>query len=152
MTNKPKAIGTAAESAVLKICLPYFPDAHRLVLAGQQDQGDIRLNRDWIVEVKGGAQTAQVGDKKLAGWVDELYAEIVHAGAANGFLVLQRAGFGKPNADRWWAYISLGCLVGMQTGEHIHSDIFDIMVRVELGQLLTVMLLARKTDAVPDAA
>lgn len=149
MTNKPKAIGTAAESAVLKICLPYYPDAHRLVLAGQQDQGDIRLNRDWIVEVKGGAQTAQVGDKKLAGWVDELYAEIGHASADFGFLVLQRAGFGKPNADRWWAYISLGVLVSITATTTLPPDIYDVMVRLELGELLTVMHAAGITDARP---
>lgn len=152
MANRPKQIGTAAETAVLKIVKPYFPDAHRLVLVGQQDRGDIRLNRDWIVEVKGGKQTLQVGDKKLDGWTTELYNEIIHAGATSGFLVLQRAGFGAQNAHRWWAYISLGRLTEMHTGDQIHPDLYGLMVRLELGQLLTVMLLARQTDAVPDAA
>jgi len=88
MVNRPKQIGTAAETAVTRACLPYFPDAERRALHGDADQGDIKLNRDWIVEVKGGKQTIQVGDKQMTKWVNELWAEIGHSGAQYGFLVL----------------------------------------------------------------
>lgn len=151
MVNRPKQIGTAAETATLRVALPYFPDAERRVLHGNADQGDIRLNRHWVVEVKGGKQTVQVGDKKLAGWVDELYTEIGHAGAQHGFLVLQRAGVGAPNAHRWWAYIALGELVILTSGRQLPPEIYDTMVRLELGELLAVLAVAGETDVVPNA-
>ncbi len=153
MTNRPKQIGTAAETAVTRICLPYFPDAERRVLHGDADQGDIKLNRRWIVEVKGGKQTIQVGDKLLAKWVTELWTEIGHAGAEHGFLVLQRAGVGAPNAHRWWAYIPLGHLIDAMTGAYRAApSVYDTMVRLELGQLLAVLASAGETDVVPDVA
>jgi hypothetical protein len=152
MTNKPKNIGTAAETAVTRACLPFFPEAERRVLHGDADQGDIKLNRHWIVEVKGGKQTLQVGDKLMKKWTDEMWTEIGHAGARYGFLVLQRAGVGGPNEHRWWAFIPLGFLIELRNGDSLPGHAYDTMVRLELGKLLQILALTGETDALPDAA
>jgi len=143
MVNKPKAIGTAAETAVLKVVKPYFPDAHRLVLAGQQDQGDIRLSDRFILEVKGGRQTMQIGDKMLDKWLNEANVEAVHSGVDFGFLVTQRAGVGAPNAHRWWAWLTVGQLVTVMNGGNPMFATFGVAtepVRLELGVLLKILL------------
>ena len=58
MTNKPKAIGTFAETAVKNVLLPFFPDADRGAQTGNQDQGDIRHCGQFVFEVKGGKAAA----------------------------------------------------------------------------------------------
>jgi hypothetical protein len=152
MVNKSKGIGTMGERYTLRTCLPYYPKAHRLVLAGNKDQGDIRLNQEFIVEGKAGAQTRQFGDKTFIKWVSELYVEMGHSSARFGFLTIQRHGYGEANAHRWWSYIPLGQLTMLTTGCQLLPDVYDTMVRLELGELLNILAAHGHTDAVPDAA
>lgn len=153
MVNRPKQIGTAAETAVLKIVKPYFPDAHRLVLAGKADQGDIRLNNRFILEVKGGKQAQQIGDVQLAKWMTEANVEAVHASVDWGILVTQRAGVGAPNAHRWWAWLTVGQITTFGSGYgHALGPVASAPVRLELGALLAILVETGMTDAIPDAA
>lgn len=140
MVNRPKQIGTAGETAVRKIVTPYFPDAHRLVLAGHADEGDIWLSKRFILEVKAGAQTRQIGDAQLAKWMVEANVEAANAGVDMGFLVVQRAGFGAPNAHRWWIYLTLGQLtvLASERGHRLRRSA-SAPVRMELGHFLVLL-------------
>lgn len=151
MANRPKQIGTWGETHTLRYLKPYFPDAKRVVLHGNADEGDLQLNKDWVVEVKAGKQTMQVGPKKMQKWVDEMWTEIGHSGSKFGVLVLQRSGYGEKNVGKWWAYIALGHLLEV-TGTPCGGDVFDIMLRMELGELVQILVEANEVDAVPDAA
>lgn len=121
MVNRPKQIGTAAETAVVKVARPRgFPHAERVVLHGSADQGDIRLTPGLtagvILEVKGGAAAKDASDRQIDAWLDETETERHHAGADLAFLVVQRRGVGAPNAHRWWAWWRLGWIPGPQLG------------------------------------
>ena len=55
MTNRPKAIGTAAETAVVRYLAAHgFPNAERRALHGATDLGDITGTPSLCWEVKGG--------------------------------------------------------------------------------------------------
>lgn len=139
MANRPKQIGTFAEVSVLQVLEPYFPSAKRLVLKGKHDEGDLDAGDDTVImfEVKGGKQCAQVGEKKLAGWMAETDRERDELGKRFGFLVTQRAGYGRPNAGRWWAHVHLGDLAEI-TGGHYRPGAFAV-VRLELRDLLELL-------------
>lgn len=104
MTNKPKNIGTAAESAVVKALRKHgFPHAERRALAGVLDLGDITGCPGIVWEVKGGEAAKSASDAQVEAWLDETERERQNAGAQVGILVLQRRGIGHDNAHRWWA-------------------------------------------------
>lgn len=104
MTARPKDIGTAAETAVVKALRQHgFPQAERRALAGAYDLGDITGTPGIVWEVKGGNAAKTASDGQVEAWLDETERERVNADAAFGVLVLQRAGIGAANADRWWA-------------------------------------------------
>lgn len=138
MVKRPKDIGTAAETAVLRILKPWFPDADRGALTGSHDQGDIRHCGDFIFEVKGGAQTKQIGDKLLEEWAKQTAVEALNSGRYFGVLVVQRHGFGAGRADRWWAYVPIHDLV-CWCGGYSGGRSGTVMVRLELGQLLNLL-------------
>lgn len=150
MANKPKNIGTAAETAVLRKVIDYFPDAKRVVQHGNQDQGDIGSCGQFIFEVKGGAQCRQIADKKLAGWMDEAMVEAEHAGVRFGILVTQRAGVGGPNAHRWWAHVLTSDLAELVGGSWFPGKFST--VRLELGDLLDLLGDHGYTPATPASA
>lgn len=105
MVNRPKAIGTAAETAVVRAARRLgFPGADRLTLTGSQDRGDIGLCPGVIVEVKGGDAARRASDGAIERWLAETERERANAGATVAFLVVQRAGVGAPNAHRWHAF------------------------------------------------
>jgi hypothetical protein len=152
MVNKPKQIGTFGETAVLKQVIHYFPDAERLVLHGDKDQGDIGHCGDFIFEVKAGKQCKQIGDGKLAGWMEEALAESEHRGVRFGVLVTQRAGFGAPNARRWWVHLRLEDLAEICGGYHAPGRF--AVTRMELGDFLDLIADQGYTPSVgePDTA
>lgn len=139
MVNRPKQIGTAAETAVLRKLFPYFPDAKRVVLHGSDDQGDIDSGdgMDFIFEVKGGKQCSQISDMVLAKWMAEADLERDNARKRFGVLVCQRAGVGAPNAHRWWCYVHLGDLAQI-TGGFYRPGKFAV-ARLELGDFLELI-------------
>lgn len=118
MTRRPKDIGTAAETAVVRAarCLG-FPGADRLTLTGNKDRGDIGLCPGVILEVKGGEQARGASEVDIDRWLNETNTERRHAHADIALLVVQRRGVGAPNAHRWWAYWRLGWLEQLRAGE-----------------------------------
>jgi hypothetical protein len=141
--SKAKAIGTRAETAVRNYLLSVGYDeleAHRNVLSGSEDQGDVWLRepeRGLIVfELKGGNMAKNASYEQCLKWFKETEKEKKHANANYGFLVTQRAGVGYPRAGEWWAYATLGdlsnllCAVG-------RSD--STVVRLPLRELVRLI-------------
>lgn len=132
MVNKPKAIGTAAETAVRNYLLSCGYDkfeAHRNVLKGSADEGDVWLrhpNLGLIVfEVKAGKAAESASHNQVKLWFEEALIEQKNAGAMNACLVLKRKAVGHARARDWWAYF---LAAGMYR---------DFMVRTTLEEYLT---------------
>lgn len=142
--RRPRDIGTYAETAVVRAAIPYgFPDADRLALHGVRDRGDVKLARGVIVEVKGGDRARLASDLDIGRWLVETDIERVNAGAAVGFLVVQRAGVGERNAHRWWAWWRLGWLDRLLREEDdttvVPLPVSAIPVRMLLGDALELI-------------
>lgn len=106
MTNKPKAIGTACETAVARYAQAHgFPHAERIALHGALDEGDVQLCPGVVVEVKGGKRAETASDALVAAWLAETEVERRNRGADVAILVLKRKGKGAPNAGSWWAIL-----------------------------------------------
>lgn len=106
--NKPKNIGTAAETAAVRhLQANGFPHAERRALRGTQDAGDITGCMGICIEVKGGNAARNASDAQVAAWLEETEQERINAAAEIGVLVLQRRGVGPANAGRWWAVMRL---------------------------------------------
>lgn len=106
MTNKPKAIGTAGETAVVRyLNANGFGGAERVALKGIADEGDIGVCPGVMCEVKAGHAAEQASDTQIAAWLDDTERERVARGADVAFLVLKRKGKGAANAGAWWAFL-----------------------------------------------
>lgn len=116
MVNKPKAIGTAAESAVVKYIKSLGFDAlsvTRKTLSGNNDLGDVWWNTHLglvVIEVKGGATAKNASYNQIAAWFNEAEAEASNAamqmsGWITPLLVTQRSGIGHANAGDWWVWL-----------------------------------------------
>lgn len=104
MTNKPRQIGTAAETAVVRhLARNGWPFAERRALHGNQDRGDITGTPSLCWEVKAGRAAHGASDGQVETWLSELDAvrERVHADV--GILVVARSGYGPLRAEHWWA-------------------------------------------------
>lgn len=101
MVNKPKNIGTAAESAVRAYAQKNgFPWADRRPLKGNKDEGDILFSPGFIGEVKGGDRARYASDQQVSRWLVETWTERLNAEASLAVLVMAR--WRKP-VERWWA-------------------------------------------------
>jgi hypothetical protein len=133
MVNRPKAIGTAAETAVRNylLSLGYSQlDAHRNVLKGSADEGDVWLRHPAgliVFEVKAGkmAKTASYGQVKK--WYEEAAIERANAKGLYAVLVTQVAGVGYPRAGEWWAYISSTDYLDMTGGDAPRNNWVHLM-------------------------
>lgn len=141
---RPKDIGTAAETAVVKALRRLgWPDAERRALTGALDQGDITGTPGVVWEVKGGQQTLAPSDNQIAAWMEETEVERVNAAATIGVLVLQRHGVGAANAHRWWAYL--------QADEWIAGAGFDFPMRFLLADACVLLHWAGYGEPLPGA-
>lgn len=141
MTNRPKQIGTATETAVVRAARRLgFPHAERVVLHGSTDQGDVRLTPGLtagvIVEVKGGNRARDASDAQVWAWLLETERERVNARADVALLVTQRRGVGAPNADRWWAHFRMGDLARLREYPVGFNLADDAPVRMTLASAL----------------
>lgn len=137
--NRPKARGTAAETAVLRYVQQNgWPNAYRKTLSGSKDGGDIQLDQHTIIEVKNvaDASTGQPSAAMLNGWLAETQAEVVNSGSRWGLLVVKRKGKSSP-AD-WFCYAPIGTFVGLA---HIEDPAwrFDMIACVRFGDVLWAM-------------
>lgn len=138
--SKAKQIGTAAETAVRNFLLSqgYSElEAHRNVLKGTNDEGDVWLReplRGLIVfEIKGGKAAKEASYGQIEKWFAEAKLEKENAKGNFGFLVTQRAGVGAPRAGEWWAYANLGDIIHLKS----HLDSLDsTLVRIRLTDLV----------------
>jgi hypothetical protein len=124
MTNRPKQIGTAAETNVVAYARAYFPAARRQALAGVLDIGDIELTPGLIVEVKAGAAAKHASAKQIGEWIDETKRERDNAKAQTGILVRQRNGYGAVRVGTWWAHVRFGDIVNLPKNMRDCSDIW----------------------------
>lgn len=140
MVNRPRAIGTYAETAVVRAARANgFPWADRFALHGSADVGDVALCPGVIIEVKGGEMAYRASDRTIERWLDETADERLHARAAVAFLVVQRPSVGAPNAHRWWAYWRLAWL-GVLDDRGLDLGAPGLMpVRCTLGESLTLL-------------
>jgi len=140
--SKSKAIGTRAETAVRNYLLSvgYSPlDAHRNVLKGSDDEGDVWLREDRgliVFEVKGGKSAKDASYGQIAKWYEEAETEKENASGRLGFLVTQRAGVGYPRAGDWWAYATLGDLIYLRTNLELTNK---TLVRLTLSDLVKLI-------------
>ncbi|MFI7468199.1 hypothetical protein [Nonomuraea sp. NPDC049646] len=139
--NRPKARGTAAETAVVRAIRPLgFPHAERRALAGTHDLGDIVGTPGICWEVKGGDAARLASDGQIAAWMVETETERINSRADVGILVVQRKGVGAANAHRWWAHLPLRQVAELANG-HALTDAYtaDLPVRMLLGDLCTLL-------------
>ena len=116
MVNRPKNIGTAAETAVVRYLRAHgFMNVKRLTLQGAGDIGDISLGDGWpiTIEVKGGHAAENASDGLVLMWIDELHREMIHAGNPIGALVLKRKGKSAANAGTWYVHMDMECYLAM---------------------------------------
>lgn len=138
MVNKSGSIGTAAETAVVRVFNANgFPHVERRRLRGRYDMGDLTGCPGLCVEIKGGAAAKNASDAQIAAWLDETETERLNAGAYHGVLVVQRKGIGAPNAGRWWAVI---------------RDGHGAVVRYYLADYLRVLRMCGYGEPLEDAA
>lgn len=102
--NRPKRIGTAAETAVVRESLAAGVHAQRPALAGSLDVGDVHLDHGVVVvEVKAGQQTLKPTWARIRAWLDEAETEAARVSAdALPILVTKRHGSGS--AADWFTY------------------------------------------------
>lgn len=151
--NRPKAIGTAAETAVVRFLKANgWPNAERRALRGAADAGDITGTPGVCWEVKGGDAARRASDTVVAAWMVETLREQATAGAQLAVLVMQRAGIGPTNAGRWWAVMTayqVECILspsGMWSAGHR----FPVrMLLVDAVALLRVAGFGDPIEAVP---
>jgi hypothetical protein len=138
VTNRSKAKGTAAESAVARVMRANgWPDAERSALHGAKDRGDLTGIGQVCVEVKGGHAAEQASDGQVLAWMAELDTECVNKGADVGVLVMKRKGVGHGNAERWWAVMWLHD-IGEAYG-FPHGPLAGIPVRMTLADACRVL-------------
>lgn len=155
MVNKPKQIGTAAETAVTRYLVRNgFPKAERRALMGEYDQGDINTgDRRIVIEVKGGNAAKTASDNQIAAWLVETDTERVNARAQVGVLVLQRAGVGAPNAGRWWAVVPSAALTVLCDPSSAYAyDAPVVPVRLTLADTVQLLRWAGYGEPLEDEA
>lgn len=140
--SKSKDIGTRAETAVRNYLLSVGYDpmtAHRNVLKGSADEGDVWLRESYgliVFEIKGGKSAKDASYEQVRKWYEEAEVEKANADGKFGFLVTQRAGVGYPRAGEWWAYAKLSDLIQLRTNIDTNSD---TLVRLTLKELVSLI-------------
>lgn len=126
MVNKPKNIGTAAETAVVNFLLSIGFDkttALRKTLSGASDIGDVWCHHSdgtIIFEVKGGEAAKTASHAQIEAWLAEAAREKANAALderVTPVLVTQRRGVGHGRAGDWTLWIDSNDLLGSVFGD-----------------------------------
>lgn len=100
MVNRPKILGTAAETAVVQYLIENgHPYAERRSLKGIHDKGDVTGIPGICIEIK----VAGRQGLKLGPWLRETETERVNANAVYGLLVAKPTGLGNKRTGKWLA-------------------------------------------------
>jgi hypothetical protein len=146
--NKPKAIGTRAETAVARYLQANgFPHAERRALRGRQDAGDITGTPGVCWEVKGGELARNASDTLVAEWLKDTERERIAADEQTGVLVLQRRQVGPANAGRWWAVLTVDAIRHLVGDPFYNTDHFGQPVRMLLADAVTLLRAAGYGEA-----
>ena len=148
--NKPKQIGTAAETAVVRyVQTAGFPGAERLALHGNLDEGDATLCPGIGAEVKAGKAAETASDAQINAWLAEAEQERVNRRADVMLLVLKRKGKGPANAGLWWchlpgwAYVFLAHEPRWPGSANAHADRYPELPAVRITLAEACQLLRR---------
>ena len=96
MTNRSKAKGTTAETAVVRYLSDNGIKAHRKTLSGSEDKGDISVQDDlFVIEVKNEKRMS------LAEYVDEAELEAANTSAISCGVAWHKRR-GKANPGEWY--------------------------------------------------
>lgn len=107
MVNKPKAIGTRTETAVVRYLREHgWPAAERRALRGTCDAGDITGTPGICWSVKGGVAAETASDAQINTWRHQLDQQQQYAHADVAVLVVKRRGHSTASAGAWWAVLS----------------------------------------------
>lgn len=139
MVNKPKAKGTAAETAVLRYAQHAgFPLAERLTLSGAYDRGDLMLvpGPEVIVEVKAGKQAQYASKAQIDAWLEETETERINARATVGLLVTQPRGIGTSRVHWWSTWFVRGGDIAECAAD---SFVFNYPISVHLEHALNML-------------
>ncbi len=151
MKRGPKAIGTSAETAVVKYARTYgYPFADRQPLRGNRDAGDITFSPGLIGEIKGGEQARTASDALILQWLRDTTIERENANATMALLVVAR--WQQP-VERWWAVMWASDLADLvaNTGYDFTPNSVGIPVRLLLRDALTLTRDAGYGDPMPIA-
>lgn len=103
--GRQKAIGTRAETEVVRYFQAHGWNAERIALHGKDDCGDVKISTEFyapaILEVKAGKQTWNYNRAQLIKWLAETKREIANSGMA-GYLVIRRYQRSIDDAEVWW--------------------------------------------------
>lgn len=158
MVNKPKAIGTACERAVVRHLVGHgFPNAERPALHGRLDEGDITGTPGVAWEIKGGNAAETASDAQIHAWMDEAEAERVNKRADVAVLVLKRRGKGAASAGSWWAFLPGWTFLYLADPEDGHPTVYRQdpnyarlpVVRLLLAEVVALLRAAGYGDPLP---
>lgn len=163
MVNRPKAIGTAGETAVVRYLNSNgFGGAERLALHGTLDEGDATVCPGVGAEVKAGKAAENASDAQIAAWLTETETERVNRRADVMLLVLKRKGKGVANAGQWWAFLPGWAFVWLaHDGDRWHiggksADVDDLAllpsVRITLAEATQLLRRAGYGDPIERTA
>jgi len=139
MTNRPKSIGTAVETAVVREVLARGWPAQRTALAGAGDLGDVHAAHGaMVIECKGGKAAESASWRQLADWWAETEREATRVVACDlAVLVVKRKGSGQ--AKDWRAFVRVDELVWATHNVEINSP---RVVEMPFGGLLSELAAA----------
>jgi hypothetical protein len=149
MVNRPKNIGTATETAVVRYLRAHgFIGAERRALAGSADLGDVVGIPGVVVEVKGGKAAEVASDAQITAWMAETELERRHAKAEVGLLVRKRKAVGAANAGQWHAHLSSHTIAALVGPNSItFPDAPNVVVTVSLAAAVRLLRWAGYGDA-----
>ena len=144
MTNRSKAKGTAAESAVKAAAEAHGIAAVRVALAGAGDQGDVWAlpqgsGAKVCIEVKAGEQGANPSWTQIDKWFREAEDEAARTPNCDvAVLVVKRKGSGMAGDWHSWARLSdlQSWLTPPSARRYIQPYLSDQRVMMPLGDLL----------------
>lgn len=153
MVNKPKRIGTAAETGVVRALQRLgFPDAERRQLRGARDAGDVTGTPGIAWEVKGGEEARQARPGHLREWLVEAETARHNAKAEIGVLVVQRRNVPPLRAEDWRALVPFWAHAQLVAGFWHPAEDTDLAVapvEMRLGDLTRLLRLAGYGDPLP---